>query len=109
MSLDGPLADLGFELVQERRNGDRQYSRRQHPYLAWWVLTHADGTAELSWEVELGAYLRAKGFAVSVQDELSLLVFPAAESRGPADAAWLEAEIERAERQLSSVDLLGGT
>lgn len=109
MSLDAALSDLGFELVQERRGGDRQYGKRSNPYLSWWVLTHPDGTAEVSWELELGAYLKAKGFAVSVQDELSLLVFPGAESRGPADAAWLQAEIEQAERLISSVDLLGGT
>lgn len=109
MSFEDALGDLGFALVQERRSGDRQYGRRSNPFLAWWVLFRRDGTAELSWEFELGSYLRAKGFHVSVQDELSLLVFPAQEVRGPAEASWLATEIERAERMLASVDLLGGS
>lgn len=109
MSFEGELADQGFELIQERRGGPKQYSRRTNPFLRWWVMTHPDGTAELSWEFELGEYMKAKGFHVSVQDELSLLVFPSDEVRGPADAAWLRAEISRAERHLQSVDLLAGS
>jgi hypothetical protein len=108
MSIEEALAELGFDLVQRRRNGDLQYSRRGNPYLSWWVLTHPDGTAEVSYEVELGAYLKAKGFHVSVQDELSLLLFPDAEWRGPADGDWLRETIAGAERHLGSVDLLGG-
>src|SRR5205823_881303 len=76
VTVEETLAELGFDLVQRRRNGDLQYGKRSHPYLSWWVLTHSDGTAELSWEFELGAYLQMKGFHVSVQDELSLLIFP---------------------------------
>lgn len=109
MTFEEALTDLGFALVQERRNGDRQYARRSNPYLAWWVLTRVDGTVDLSWEFELGSYMAAKGFHVSVQDELSLLIFPAQESSGPADPSWLAAEIERAERVLASVDLLAGS
>jgi hypothetical protein len=107
MSLFEALAEAGFELVQERRNGDRQYGLRSNSFLAWWVLTHPDGTVELSWEFELGAYLKEKGFHISVQDELSLLLFPRAEIRGPADADWLASQLEQAKAQLASVDLLG--
>ena len=109
MTIEETLAELGFDLVQRRRNGDLQYGRRSHPYLSWWVLTHPDGTAELSWEVELGAYLQMKGFHISVQDELSLLLFPRAESTGPASDEWLRSAIAEAERQIGSVDLLGGS
>jgi hypothetical protein len=108
MTIEEALAELGFDLVQRRRNGDLQYGRRANPYFSWWVLTHPDGTAEISWEIELGAYLKAKGFHVSVQDELSLLLFPNTEIRGPATGEWLRASIEEAERHIGSVDLLGG-
>ena len=103
------LDEYGFELVQERRGGELQYGKRSNPYLAWWVLVHTDGTAELSWEFELGEYLKAKGFHVSVQDELSLLIYPRGEVRGPAEGQWLRAEMERAAGALESVDLLAGT
>lgn len=108
MSFEAALGELGFTFVQERRNGDRQYAKRSNPYLSWWLMTHSDGTVELSWEFELGEYMRAKGFHVSVQDELSLLIFPSGESRGPADHSWLRSEIDRAERLLASVDFLTG-
>jgi hypothetical protein len=108
MSFEGELSDQGFEVLQRRR-GSTQYTRRTNPFLRWWVTTLQDGTAELTWEFELGEYLKAKGFHVSVQDELSLLFFPSEEVRGPATAEWLRAEIEYAERHLRSVDLLAGS
>jgi hypothetical protein len=109
MSFEEELAELGFGLLQERRSGTRQYTRQSNPFLRWWVLVHADGTAELTWEFELGAYLNAKGFSVSAQDELSLLLFPSRESRNPAQPGWMAAEIERTERHLRSIDLVTGT
>lgn len=107
-TIEETLAELGFDLVQRRKGGDLQYARRSHAYLSWWVLTRPDGTAQLSWEFELGAYLQAKGFHVSVQDELSLLIFPKEETTGPADGNWLRSAIEGAERYLASVDMLAG-
>lgn len=109
MTIEEALAELGFDLVQRRRGGDLQYARRSHPYLSWWVLTHGDGTAELSWEFELGAYLQMKGFHISVQDELSLLIFPRGDATGPATDEWLRATIDAAERAIGSVDMLHGT
>jgi hypothetical protein len=108
MSFDDELAEMGFELVQQTRDGTRRYARRSHAFLQWWVLARPDATAELTWEFELGAYLKAKGFAFSVQDELSLLLFPLTDVRGPADASWVTAEIERAETHLASLDLRSG-
>ncbi len=109
MSVEEALAELGFDLVQRRHGGDLQYARRSHPYLSWWVLVRSDGTAELQWEYELGAYLQMKGFHVSVQDELSLLIFPRQELTGPADPDWLRSAIADAERTIGSIDMLAGT
>jgi len=109
VTIEEALAELGFDLVQRRRGGELQYARRSHPYLSWWVIVRADGTAELQWEYELGAYLQMKGFHVSVQDELSLLIFPKQEATGPAEAEWLRSAIEQAERTIGSIDMLAGT
>jgi hypothetical protein len=108
MTFTEELAEMGFELVQQSRGGTLRFARRPHPFLQWWVLVHADGTAELTWEFELGAYLKAKGFAFSVQDELSLLLFPTGEARGPADARWVAEQIARAEFHLGGLDLVQG-
>jgi hypothetical protein len=109
VTTDEVFADAGFELVQTRRGGERQYARRVHPYLSYWALARPDGLVELSWEVELGAYLKQKGFAISVQDELSLLLFPTGEVSGPIETAWLVEEMGRIEERLGSVDLRTGT
>ncbi len=106
---DASLADLGFVLVQERRDGVKQYSKRAHPFLAYWLLIQPGGSAELSWEFELGAYLAAKGFSVSAQDELSLLMFPADEARGSLDESWVQEQLRLVEIRLESLDLVGGT
>ncbi len=109
MNLEEYLTEQGFEIVQRTRDGANRYVRRSTPFLQYWVTWFADGTLEFTWEIELGSYLLAKGFAISVQDELSLLLFPGEEKRGPADANWLAGEILRAEGALGSVDFLAGT
>jgi hypothetical protein len=109
VTLEEFLAEHDFELVQRGRDGSNRYIRKANPYLDLWVTAFADGTIEYTWELEFGAYLISKGFTVSVQDELSLLLFPGTEKRGPADPDWLAAEIARTEVELRSVDLLGGT
>lgn len=107
MTVGDDLVDAGFELVGERA-GTQRFARRSNPYLQWWVVLSPDGTAELQWEFELGEYLKGKGFHVSVQDELSLLLFPRTEIRGPADPGWIADAIAGAEAQLASVDLVTG-
>jgi hypothetical protein len=107
MSIGQELLDAGFELVGDR-SGTQRYARRSNPYLQWWVVLAPDGTAELQWEFELGEYLKGKGFHVSVQDELSLLLFPRTELRGPADVGWISDAIAGAEAQLASVNLVTG-
>ena len=109
MTFDEALTEAGFELLDQRRDGMRRFTRRTNPYLRWWLTIGANGNVELSWEFELGEYMKAKGFHVSVQDELSLLLFPSDELRGPAEAEWLQEEIRRAELQLASIDLLAGS
>jgi hypothetical protein len=107
MSVRDDLLDAGFELVGGRSGTDR-FARRSNPYLQWWVVVSADGTAELQWEFALGEYLQSKGFHVSVQDELSLLLFPGGEMRGPAESGWIADAIARAESHLASVNLVSG-
>ena len=107
MSVQDDLIDAGFELVGDR-SGTQRFARRSSPYLQWWVVVEPDGTAELQWELALGEYLRSKGFHVSVQDELSLLLFPRTEIRGPADSGFLADAIAGAEALLASVNLVTG-
>lgn len=109
MTFEEALADAGFELLDQRRDGTSRYTRRSNPFLRWWLSIAANGVVELGWEFELGEYLKAKGMHVSVQDELSLSLFPGDEVRGPAEAEWLHEQIRRAEIQLASIDLLAGS
>jgi hypothetical protein len=109
MTLDDYLRQQDFEILQRTRDGANRYVRRANRFLRFWVTWFTDGMIEFTWEFELGAYLIEKGFSISVQDELSLLLFPAAEVRGPADAQWLAEQILIAEARFESVDLLAGT
>jgi hypothetical protein len=106
MTFAEEIAALGFALVQSNRGGTQRFAAKPNAYLQWWVHTYPDGTAEFTWEFELGAYLKERGFAISVQDELSLMLFPPADIRGPAEAAFVAAQVEAAEAMLASVDLL---
>ena len=99
---------MGFALVQELRDGTRRYSKRANPYLAYWLRALPSGEAELTWEFSLGQYLRDKGFFVSGQDELSLLLFPRREARGTFEAEWVTGAVARAERELASLDFVAG-
>ena len=108
MTFEEFLAELGFELLQRNRDGSMRYALRSNPYLQWWVNTYPDGTADLTWEFEFGEYAKAKGFAVSVQDELSLMLFPKTDVRGPATSEWLEPEMTKIADHLASVDLVKG-
>lgn len=101
--------DAGFELVGQRRDGSRTWIKRVHHYLTYHLTTFPNGTGELSWELALGEYFRAKGLTFSAQDELSLFVFPATELRGPLEGEWLQHSIEQVTGQLRAIDLARGT
>lgn len=109
MTLEEYLTEQNFQILQRTREGANRYVRRTNQYLQMWLTWFPDGTIEFTWEFELGAYLIARGFTISVQDELSLLLFPATEKRGPADAQWLANEILRTEAEIASIDLLRAT
>jgi hypothetical protein len=106
MTIESDLESAGFELVGTR-SGVQRYSLRPNPYLQYWVVLD-DAGAEFQWEFALGEYLRSKGFHVSVQDELSLLLFPQREMRGPAEAGWLADQIASTGALLASVNLATG-
>jgi hypothetical protein len=105
VSFGEELIDLGFQLVQSTRGSER-YAVRPTRHLQMWVHTMPDGTATFTWEFELGQYLKEQGFAISVQDELSLMIFPRADAHGPAEIAWVTERITATENALSSVDFL---
>lgn len=109
MRTDEAAAAHGFELIGQTREGTRRYTRRSNPYLAWQLTVAADGGADLTWEFSLGQYLLDKGFFVSGQDELSLLLFPREEARGAFSEPWLAEAVGSAERSLGSIDLVTGT
>lgn len=101
--------DAGFEMVGERRDGSRMWSKRVHPFLTYHLTVHPNGMGDLSWELALGEYFRAKGLTFSAQDELSLFVFPATEITGMVEGDWLKRSIERMEEHLAGIDLVRGT
>lgn len=108
-SPESELAELGFALLQRRRDGSRQYGLRAHPYLSYWITLTAQGQAELTWELSLGQYLADRGLSVTGQDELSLLLFPAEDIRGRLEAGWAQSAIAQVQSVLGSLDFVAGT
>jgi hypothetical protein len=102
------LARQGFREVQERR-GVRFFSASPSPHLTYWVHAQPDGSALFTWEFAIAEYMATLGLQVGSDERLNTFLFPREDVRGPQDAAWLAAQIERTEALLRSISLLGGT
>jgi hypothetical protein len=105
MDFTDALAEFGFALDRESR-GVRHYARRPGPYLTYWVQVHEDGTALFTWEFAIGEYAATLGLQVGSDEHLNTFLFPREDARGPQEAAWLAAQVERTEAILRSVSLL---
>jgi hypothetical protein len=100
------LARQGFSEVQERR-GVRLFSASPSPYLTYWVHAQPDGSALFTWEFAIAEYMASLGLQVGSDERLNTFLFPKEDVRGPQDAAWLAAQMERTEAVLRSISLLG--
>lgn len=100
-------ADAGFEPVQQRRDGSTTYSKREHPFLVFFLTVRPDSTATLSWELALGEYLTSKAMTFSAQDALSLFVF-GEDRHGPATIDWLNEQVDQVLDQLKQTNLATG-
>jgi hypothetical protein len=105
MTFQESLTALGFELDRQSR-GVRHYARRPGPYLTYWVQADQEGTALFTWEFALGEYAATLGLQVGSDEHLNTFLFPREDLRGPQDAAWLAAQLERTEALLRSISLL---
>jgi hypothetical protein len=100
------LARQGFTEVQERR-GVRFFSASPSPYLTYWLHVQLDGSALFTWEFAIAEYMATLGLQVGSDERLNTFLFPREDVRGPQEAAWLAAQIERTEAVLRSISLLG--
>jgi hypothetical protein len=105
MAFTDALAEFGFTLDRESR-GVRHYARRPGPHLTYWVQAHEDGSALFTWEFAIGEYAATLGLQVGSDEHLNTFLFPREDARGPQEAAWLAAQVERTEALLRSVSLL---
>ena len=108
MSFEGSLAELGFRLDREVR-GARYFVARPNPFLTYWLHAFDDGRALFTWEFAIGEYAATKGLQVGSDEHLNSFLYPRDDARGPQDAAWLAAQIERAEHLLRSFSLFDAT
>jgi hypothetical protein len=100
------LTRQGFTEVQERR-GVRFFSSSPSPYLTYWLHMQPDGSALFTWEFAIAEYVATLGLQVGSDERLNTFLFPREDVRGPQEAAWLAAQIERTEALLRSISLLG--
>ena len=105
MDFGAALGDLGFELDRDTRAA-RSFASRPTRYLTYWVHAYDDGTALFTWEFAVAEYAATKGLQVGSDEHLNTFLFPREDVRGPQEAAWVAAQIERAELVLRSFSLV---
>ncbi len=99
------LDSLGFRPSQERPSrGVRTYIVEPNAYLTYWVHVYDDGSALFTWEFAVTDFLLERGVQLGSSETLNLYMFPREDERGPQDAAWLAATIDRAEARLRSIN-----
>ena len=105
MAFGEQLADLGFALDREAR-GAASYARRPNRFLTYWVHAYDDDTALFTWEFAIGEYAASRGLQVGSDEHLNSFLFPREDARGPQDATWVAAQLERTELALRSFSLI---
>jgi hypothetical protein len=99
------VRELGFVASSERASrGSRSFSSHPNSFLTLWVHAYDDGSALFTWEFAITDYLLERGIQVGSSESLNLFMFPVEDDRGPQDAAWLAAAIDRADARLREVD-----
>jgi hypothetical protein len=100
------LQRYGFEASQDRpARGAHAYSSHPNRFLTYWVHAYDDGTALFTWEFAITDLLQERGIQLGSSEALNLFMFPAQDERGPQEAGWLVAAMDRAEARLGSVNL----
>jgi hypothetical protein len=98
------LQRLGFQAAEERVTREARLFRSDpNRFLTYWLHVYEDGTALLTWEFAIVDYLATKQLQVGSSEALNLYLFPMQDDRGPLDAAWLAAALDRVEDRLRSL------
>lgn len=105
MEFERALERLGFREV-ERKRSVRYFAAAPNPYLRYWIHVEPDGTAMFTWEFAIAEYLSTLGLQVGSDEHLNTFLFPREDVRGPQDAAWVAAQLERTEALLRGISFL---
>ena len=104
MEFEEALERLGFQPSEERVIGDARLHRAQpNRFLSYSLHQYRDGTALLTWEFAIADYLASRGLQVGSGESLNLFMYPLEDDRGPQDASWLAAAMDRVEAGLRSL------
>ncbi len=105
MDFDEALERFGFRLSPERPGrAARHFVATPNRFMSISVHAYADGTALFTWEFAVAEYLGGRGIQVGDGEVLNLFMYPNADERGPQDAAWLTAVMDRTDALLRSLD-----
>jgi hypothetical protein len=98
------LSALGFILAQRDRRGVSQYARSPNRYLTEWVHDYGD-EALFTWEFDLGTFCERSGWQIGAAETSFQILYPQFDVRIARDIEAVAVEIQRLEKQLSSLDL----
>ena len=106
-TLHDDLLALGFKVVEQNRRGDWQYAKNANRYLTYHV--HWDPNTDdllFTWEFGVGEFFDHRGMQIGSNEALNLFLFPQYDARGPADVAFVAAELDRIEHILRSLNFV---
>jgi hypothetical protein len=98
------LSVLGFMLAQRDRRGVSQYARKPNRYLTEWVHDYGD-EALFTWEFDLGTFCEHNGWQIGAAETSFQILYPQFDARIARDIEAVAVEVQRLEKQLSSLDL----
>jgi hypothetical protein len=100
------IEGLGFRPAQDRPSrGVRTFTRSPNRFLTLWVHAYEDGSALFTWEFAVAEFLLEHGIQLGTNEALNLFMFPVEDERGPQEAGWVTAAMDRAEAALRGLDL----
>jgi hypothetical protein len=109
-AFDSDLQALGFRVVGQNRRGVVTYGKQANKHLLYHVHWNPDDDEVLfTWEFAVGEFFDERGMQIGSNESLNLFLFPQHDSKGPAEVAFVAAELDRAEQLFRSLDFVAET
>jgi hypothetical protein len=99
------LQMVGFQLAQERRDGNRAFSLARNRFLTYWLhIPPDDGPALFTWEFAIGSYVEEYGLQIGTNEPLNQFLFPQRDEEVAQELGEVVGAMERVETTFREMD-----